>query len=127
MFKISTHLVWIQLYCASMCESHEYILLSTQHCYKKKSFRWHMWKSWEAFLLLAMPCGLHTRQPSALEPTIPKFKKKAFHWHNIYLSNLSSSIERCPWSDSNWEPSKPVWPKLVLGSEIGRQLWTIKR
>jgi hypothetical protein len=31
--------------------------------------------------------------PSALEPTIPKLKKKAFHWHNIYLSNLSSSIE----------------------------------
>ncbi len=29
MFKISTHLVWIQLYCASICESHKYSPLHT--------------------------------------------------------------------------------------------------
>lgn len=60
MFKISTHLAWIQLYCANnICESHEYSPLHAD-LLKEEELSMTYVKVMESSSLLAILCGLHT-------------------------------------------------------------------
>jgi hypothetical protein len=85
MFKISTHLAWIHLYCANICESHEYSPLHAA-LWKEEELSMTYVKVMESSSSFSNSMWTSQPRPHLNRPF--NLKKKAFHWHIFQTFHL---------------------------------------